>query len=133
VGIPHRLRCHPPFGDPPCSIRGGDVQWLTYSVGSVFLCFVCKALRLLVPVDAQVTRDPVDCSFDAVEVEGPCLLVDCSFLMLPWSWVQLCCLSDGHQRITRHCHCYDSVCSISNNSIFCQKHPGVENGSDSSD
>jgi len=40
-----------------------------------------------IPGDARVSSIPVDRSGDAVGMEGPIVLVDCSCQFLPWPWV----------------------------------------------
>jgi len=109
VGLPLCLCCRPPFRDHSSSIHSRGIYLPTYCLASVFFCLVCLVVSLFVTGDTRVSPDPVHCSFDAVGADGPSMLVDRFCKMLPWPWVQVRCPSDGHLRITKHCHCRDSM------------------------
>jgi len=63
------------------------------------------------PGYAGVSRDPVGHDVDALGVEGPCMLVECSCSLLPSPLVQVRRFSDGCLQITEDCHFRDEVCS----------------------
>jgi hypothetical protein len=68
-------------------------------------------VRVIVSRDANIFRAEIDCELNADGMEGPCMVVDCSCKLLVWPRVQKHCQPDRRLQITKHCHCYHSLCS----------------------